>query len=133
MVKHKLYEEMYKEYLKGSSLQQVGELFGITRQAVYSGFKCRNFKLRQNKKLQYVEFNGNKYTINNCGYYRKTNSNRQLLHIDVWEYHNSKIPTGYDIHHIDHDKTNNLITNLELYTKSEHSRKFATGKNQYTK
>jgi len=133
MVKNKLYEEMYKEYLKGLSLSEVGKLFGITRQSVYSGFKIRSYKLRVKKKLPYQLFQSKKYTKNNQGYYRKTDGNRQLMHIDVWEYYNEKIPTGHDIHHINHNRADNKIKNLELYTKSEHARKFSTGRNQYSK
>lgn len=40
-MKNQLYEEMYRVYLKGYSLQEVAEQFGITRQAVYTGFKRR--------------------------------------------------------------------------------------------
>ena len=44
-----------------------------------------------------------------------------------------KIKKNYDIHHIDHNKANNNINNLELYSKTEHASKFATGNNQYGK
>lgn len=55
------------------------------------------------------------------------------MHRYVWEYHNGKIPLKHDIHHINHDKTDNRLENLELYTKSEHAKKFNTGNNQYGK
>ncbi len=55
------------------------------------------------------------------------------MHRDVWEYYKGKIPEGYDLHHINKDKTDNRIKNLEIYTKSEHASKFATGNNQYGK
>ncbi|MGI8163104.1 helix-turn-helix domain-containing protein [Staphylococcus haemolyticus] len=38
-MKNQLYEEMYRFYLKGYSLQEVAKQFGLTRQAVYTGFK----------------------------------------------------------------------------------------------
>jgi len=43
-------------------------------------------------------------------------------HSIVWEQHNGKIPLGMQIHHIDHDKTNNSIENLQLVTPLEHKR-----------
>jgi alpha-D-ribose 1-methylphosphonate 5-triphosphate diphosphatase PhnM len=38
----------------------------------------------------------------------------------VWEQTNGPIPKGYVIHHIDHDKTNNDISNLQCLTVREH-------------
>ena len=42
------------------------------------------------------------------------------LHQYIWIRENGPIPDGYDVHHIDFDKTNNSIDNLVLLTKSEH-------------
>ena len=48
---------------------------------------------------------------------------RQALHRDVWAYFNGEIPAGnYEIHHIDWNKTNNDISNLQLVTQSEHGK-----------
>jgi hypothetical protein len=44
------------------------------------------------------------------------------LHIHIWEKHNGKKPKGYDIHHINGDKSNFELSNLMLLTKSDHSR-----------
>lgn len=132
-MKNELYEEMYSEYKKGFSLSEVGKMYGVSRQSVYSGFKCRKFKMREKKKLPFLTFNGIKFTLRNNGYYGRTDKDRKLMHRYVWEYYNSEIPKNHDIHHIDHDKTNNNIKNLELYTKAEHAKKFATGNNQYGK
>jgi len=133
-MKNALYEEMYKEYQKGFSLDLVGRMFGMTRQSVYIGFKRRGYKLRGNKPpLPFLTFNGNKYTLRNNGYYGKTYGSRSLMHRDVWEYHNGEIPPDHDIHHKDRDKTNNTIENLELLLKSEHARRYSTGNNQYGK
>ena len=55
------------------------------------------------------------------GYY--LNSARRLrLHRYVWEKHNGAIPKGYHVHHIDHDKANNDISNLQLLSQGEHER-----------
>lgn len=130
--KNKFAQEMYKMYLDGYSLEDIGNFYGKSRQSVYELFKNRGWKMRTLKRLHRQQFNGDAYTVRNNGYYGKTNGSRSLMHRDVWEFHNGPIPENHDIHHIDHDKTNNDIANLEIYTKSEHAKKFATGRNQYS-
>lgn len=52
----------------------------------------------------------------------KHGSYRQVIgvHQAVYEYYYGEVPKGYHIHHIDCDKSNNLITNLQMLTKTEH-------------
>lgn len=49
------------------------------------------------------------------------------------EFHNGKIPKGWDIHHIDEKKENNSPENLECLPKYEHTRLYSPHNNQYTK
>ena len=42
------------------------------------------------------------------------------LHRYVWEKHNGPIPKGFIIHHKDHNKLNNDISNLELMEERAH-------------
>ena len=46
----------------------------------------------------------------------------KMEHVMVWEKHYGKIPDGHQIHHIDGDKKNNDISNLQLVTALEHKR-----------
>ena len=55
-----------------------------------------------------------------CGFYFQRNGKR--LHRAVYEYYKGKIPQGFHVHHIDGDRTNNGIENLELLQKGDHSR-----------
>ncbi len=127
------YEDMYNWYKQGYSLSQVSRLYNITRQSVYAGFKKRGYVLRAKNELPYQIEDDIKFTLRNTGYYGMTTDDRMLMHRYVWEKYNGKIPPKHDIHHINHNKSDNRIENLELYTKSEHAKKFSTGNNQFTK
>lgn len=130
MTKVKQYEDMYALYQQGHSLAQVGKAFGVSRQSVYIGFSRRGWKLREKPVLPFQTIDGYKFSLRNTGYYGRTYGDRILAHRYVWEKHNGKIPDGYDIHHKDHDKSNNHIANLEMLRKDEHARKYSTGCNQ---
>ncbi len=43
-------------------------------------------------------------------------------HLLVWEENFGKIPNGYIVHHIDGDKINNKISNLQCMSKIEHDK-----------
>lgn len=133
MTKHSLYEEMHQKYEEGFSLEDVGKMYGMTRQSVHEGFARRGYILRKKKALPFLSFNGEKFTLRNNGYYGKTRGNRQLMHIVVWEHHNGEVKHGYDIHHKDRDKSNNDVSNLEEIRHDIHAGRFASGNNQYTK
>lgn len=64
-------------------------------------------------------FNGEVYY--RCGHYFQRKGKR--LHLAVWRYHNGEIPRGACIHHIDGDRSNNDIGNLQLMpTISSHGK-----------
>lgn len=117
---------MYQNYQSGMSLAEVGRKWAVTRQSVHSSFSRRRLPLRQRQLLLSAEFNGVKFTMRNTGYLGRTDGNRELMHRYVWRYHNGDIPPGYDIHHRNHNRTDNRIENLELLSKSEHARRYAT-------
>ena len=99
-----------------------------------------NFDLRKYKLPEEVEvldyhrckFNGISYHISLSGYLI---ANKQIgrdrsgkliyephrLHRDIFKYYNNTdIPKDCQIHHIDGDVTNNLLSNLMLVHKDEH-------------
>lgn len=114
--------EMYELYQQGYSLSEVGKAYGVTRQSVYGIFAARGYAMREKKQLPYIVFNGNKYTLTTGGYYRRTDGDRELLHRDMWKLERGSIPDGHDIHHIDEDKTNNVIENFECLPTGDHTR-----------
>lgn len=52
----------------------------------------------------------------------KTESGRAYEHRVLYAWHHAMddIPEGYDIHHVDENKLNNRIDNLEMLTRQEH-------------
>lgn len=65
---------------------------------------------------------------NGIGYYqvklRKDGKRyHRYVHSLIWETFNGSVPSGYEINHVDHDKSNNSLQNLELVTHSENLKK----------
>lgn len=60
---------------------------------------------------------------NNDGYFMfKIKSKNKSVHRHVFELVNGKIPTGLTINHVDGNKLNNKIENLELMTFSQNAK-----------
>jgi hypothetical protein len=63
--------------------------------------------------------------VNSKGYYHITSRKEgypfKKLHRLIYEAYYGQIPDGYHVHHIDGNKLNNRIDNLQLLSKSEHS------------
>jgi hypothetical protein len=70
-------------------------------------------------KYPVQEFNGVRYYRKPPGYYKATRGD--YMHRDVWRHHNGTIPDGHSVHHVDHDRANNHIGNLELLSDSAHA------------
>lgn len=67
-------------------------------------------------------------TINKRGYMQTTIGKKGYkIHRLIWECVNGEIPKGYDIHHIDGNKLNNSIHNLDMIKNSEHTIKHHLG------
>ena len=59
------------------------------------------------------------------GYLRvfdKVQGRQRMWHVLVWEQNNGPVPAGYQIHHVDYDKLNNDISNLQLVDPVVHKR-----------
>jgi hypothetical protein len=75
-------------------------------------------------RLEIVELNGEKFYRNpdskrreDREYYHSAN---KRYHVALWEHHHGPVPSGYVIHHIDHNSLNNDISNLSCMLKGEH-------------
>lgn len=122
-------------YEKGYSCSDIGKMLGASRQAIWEKMKNFGLKARPKKLLPFVIYDDKKWTVSKTtGYYRQTNSRKThvSLHRYVYEKESGKkIPAGYDIHHIDGNKTNNRFQNLECLPKDEHTKKYSPHHNQY--
>ena len=78
-----------------------------------------------------------KVKINRDGYYeissKKENNKGKMWHRLIWEEYYGKLPKNTHIHHIDMDRKNNCILNLEPMVNSEHIRLHRIGKNRSEK
>lgn len=75
-----------------------------------------------------IVYDGIRWVKQKSGYYesarsRKDRPYKHWLHQYIYEKEKGKIKKGYHVHHIDGDKDNNKIENLELITPSEHSKR----------
>ena len=67
------------------------------------------------------EFKGVRFYL--CGSYFQ---NKEMsLHREVWVESHGPVPDGFEVHHRDHNRSNNSLGNLELLDGTEHARHHA--------
>lgn len=121
--KPELAAKYWELYEQGFSCEEVAKAFGATRQSVWEILRTHGYDLRRKKQLPFIEHEGKRYTPDDDGYYRCTERDRNIfLHRVIWEQYNGSIPNGYQIHHINGDKSDNRISNLECLGASEHKK-----------
>ena len=74
-----------------------------------------------------VYYNGFWFAENKDGYYRSRNGGG-MLHRVIWECLIGEIPKGFSIHHINGNRKDNRIENLEMVHKSTHATYHNTGR-----
>ena len=57
--------------------------------------------------------------LDDMGYVRM---GKKREHVIIWEQHFGSIPDGWVVHHIDEDRSNNKIENLQCMSKGAHQR-----------
>lgn len=127
-------EEIIKLYDDGYSCEDIGEMFSMSRQAIWERLKRNGVELRAKKIYPFIIYDGIKFTPSGNGYYRATSRSGHIsLHRYKYEKEVGKIPIDYDIHHKDGNKQNNELNNLECISKSDHTRLYGNRGNQHTK
>lgn len=118
-------KEMLSLYNDGFSLCNIAEMFGVTRQSIWERLTKSGYESRKKKLLPFVMYDGIKWTVaKSHGYFRNTDrTTRGELLLHRYKYINEKgaIPDDWDVHHVDHNKLNNEISNLQAMPKSEHT------------
>ena len=79
--------------------------------------ELKRIKKALKKELKAVWYNNKMYTISG-GYYK--NGNAGLLHRNIYRDYIGEIPKGYIIHHINCNKLDNNLSNLQCMTNSQH-------------
>lgn len=70
----------------------------------------------------YQEFGGVKYYRQpEDGYYSRRFPRIEYMHRAIWAHHHGPIDPGFHVHHVNGDKGDNRIENLELLSASEHT------------
>ena len=87
-------KEMMKLYNEGYSYEQIGKMYGLSRQATWERLTRRpEFSTRKKKLLPFVVVDGIKFTLNDKGYYRATFRDRFLsLHRYLYEREYGELP-----------------------------------------
>ena len=81
-------------------------------------------KRRHPKNAPSVAWRGRWWWRNKIGYYTSWDRETKrpvLLHRTMWEVHRGPILPGFHIHHIDRDKENNQLWNLEPMLAKDHA------------
>ena len=97
----------------------------VTRDKIGNSNRGRVYSDEQKIKMSYARREGeNPKMFLQHGYLTyKLFGKRIILHRKIWEdYYNRIIPNNCVIHHIDGNKLNNKIGNLQLLSRSEHSK-----------
>lgn len=75
--------------------------------------------------IKYTRFPDSKNKHQRNYFWPPRKSGKQALHREIWKKHYGPIPAGKQIHHKDHDPTNNEPSNLKCLTRREHAAEHA--------
>ncbi|MBT3582788.1 HNH endonuclease [Candidatus Woesearchaeota archaeon] len=115
----KISEAMFKQYKDGTRNGA-----DATKKA-HETLRTKGHYKRDNSYLygeKNVNWKGGR-NITNSGYVRIRKFGGYILeHRFIWEQSNGEIPKGFQIHHINENKQDNRIENLQLLSNSEHQK-----------
>ena len=116
-------DAMYAAYLAGTPVKQVAKAWGRCFQSIYRLFERRGLAVRpKGNPAPFVIFQGRRYALHKrTGYHHGSAKGSRLLHRDMWEAANGPVPDGFVVHHVNGDKLDNRLANLDLMSIADHS------------
>lgn len=86
--------------------------------------------LNKDGSIKSLKINRKGYLFTNFYYNNKLRCH--VVHRVIWKAFNGEIPEGYEIDHIDNNRQNNQLSNLQLLTKSQNNQKsYDSGNRQF--
>lgn len=82
--------------------------------------QAKRYSYYMESPAKFVVYDGVRWHERKSGYY--SNGRRGLLHRWVWRLERGDIPDGMQVHHINHDRGDSRVENLDLVSRAEHLR-----------
>lgn len=125
-------EEISKQYQAGSTTTEIAKIHGVSNETIRCRLKQMGISRRSLKgvtKENHPRWNGGRM-VDKDGYIRTWSPDHPwprkgyiLEHVRVMELKIGRRIKGNEcVHHINHNRKDNRIENLELMSKSEHSK-----------
>lgn len=116
--------EIAQLYEDGDTIYTLAKIYGVGRMTILRRLRAAGVKIRKVGVLLGSHRAGGPLFGDSAGYLQTTDRNNKTcrIHRACWEAYNGLIPKGFDIHHINNDKIDNCIENLDCMLRSKHGK-----------
>lgn len=111
--------ELIRRYAKGEGTPALARAYGVSERTICLRLRALDVRMRP---PSYWHKPGGPRWLSSLGYSTTTNRDgaEVLIHRACWEAYNGPIPAGRYVHHINRDRADSRIENLQLVTPTEH-------------
>lgn len=95
----------------------------MTSTKYWNGYIVHDDGTVRNKDGSLKKFKTNRKGYLFTNFYYDGRSHTHVIQRVIWQAFVGYVPEGYEIDHIDNDRTNNRLSNLQLLTKSQNNQK----------